>query len=307
MGGIEVELLSAACNRSPGVVSWGLETGLLAYGASNSVFLRFPSDATDNGAHGALSGHAARVNAVLVIEARATVSVISGSADKTVRIWTTSRDVEKTSIWTPGETLTHESSISALAAAEADDAGELLLAVATSECHVTLWTIKAGKGTLKQTLHTPKVNMISLAVAYCPSLGRTLPRPIVTESHFHFAHQVPLLVAGGVDSKLHLYAPSSVDGSFASLCAPIATHIDWIGALSFAARPFAHLNRDALVLASASHDRSVRIWVIEPLAAAAKDAARNDDDVIIDPSVALLAKMCAFFVLHFAQFVLVPN
>ncbi|CAB5188474.1 unnamed protein product [Rhizophagus irregularis] len=88
---IYLEFTSIGCNKLPQIASWGYD-GLLAFGANNYVALYYPEDPESKGIIATLSGHKDKVNCVEFINRgdeinQTNIAIISGSADKTARIW----------------------------------------------------------------------------------------------------------------------------------------------------------------------------------------------------------------------------
>ncbi|KAG0367962.1 Elongator subunit elp2 [Gamsiella multidivaricata] len=86
-----LEYISVGCNRLTQALAWGVD-GLAAFGAHHAVALYNPMDPARRGVRSTLQGHTARVNCVAFINRgheleQKNVAIVSGSADKTVRIW----------------------------------------------------------------------------------------------------------------------------------------------------------------------------------------------------------------------------
>lgn len=97
---ISLEYCSVACGRTPHSASWHARSGILAFAADKSIGLAeiAPNDAVLK-MTGTLHGHADRVNAVHWITCRGSrelpaspslVELVSGSVDKTIRVWRSS-------------------------------------------------------------------------------------------------------------------------------------------------------------------------------------------------------------------------
>ncbi|KAG0270718.1 Elongator subunit elp2, partial [Linnemannia exigua] len=85
------EHISVGCNRLTQALAWGAD-GLVAFGAHHSVALYYPMDSARRGVRATLQGHTNRVNCVAFLNrghelAQKNVAIVSGSADKTARVW----------------------------------------------------------------------------------------------------------------------------------------------------------------------------------------------------------------------------
>lgn len=92
MASIRQDYIAAGGNRHPAAADWNGD--LLAYGSGNNVAIWKPLDSQLGGVSALLSGHKDAVNAVKIIH-RAQIDtplIISGSGDKTVRVWASSSE-----------------------------------------------------------------------------------------------------------------------------------------------------------------------------------------------------------------------
>lgn len=87
MASIHREYIAAGGNRHPAAADWA--GNLLAYGSGKNIALWRPLDGDSAGTRILLSGHNDAVNAVRLVPSSQSPYpvIISGSADKTVRIW----------------------------------------------------------------------------------------------------------------------------------------------------------------------------------------------------------------------------
>lgn len=83
---MEVNYLAAGANRHPATADWN-ESGVLAYGANNNIALWRPLNAESQGVFDILSGHTDTVNAVRFISNSSSGLLLSGSVDKTIKLW----------------------------------------------------------------------------------------------------------------------------------------------------------------------------------------------------------------------------
>ena len=91
---MEVDYLAAGANRHPATADWNV-SGVLAYGANNNIALWRPLNAESQGVYELLSGHTDTVNAVKFLPNSSSGILLSGSVDKTVRIWIKNADSER--------------------------------------------------------------------------------------------------------------------------------------------------------------------------------------------------------------------
>jgi len=84
---IATEYLAAGGNRHPSAADW--QDDLLAFGSGNNIALWHPQDGFQKGVFTTLCGHSDTVNAVklLSLPGNPRPVIISGSADKTVNVW----------------------------------------------------------------------------------------------------------------------------------------------------------------------------------------------------------------------------
>lgn len=87
MSGAFQEYIAAGGNRHPSAADWDSE--LLAFGTGNNIAIWNPQSAQNSGVSALLSGHTDVVNSVKLFKHRNSTRqlLVSGAADKTVRIW----------------------------------------------------------------------------------------------------------------------------------------------------------------------------------------------------------------------------
>ncbi|CAJ0838955.1 13103_t:CDS:10 [Entrophospora sp. SA101] len=88
---LSTEYINIGCNRVSQVAAWGID-GLVAFGANNYVALYYPENPECKGVIETLEGHTDKVNCVNFINRgdefnQKNIAIVSGSVDKTVRIW----------------------------------------------------------------------------------------------------------------------------------------------------------------------------------------------------------------------------
>jgi elongator complex protein 2 len=83
---VNLDFIAAGGNRHPSAADWA--SHLLAFGSGNNIALWNTADRNRNGVSALLAGHTDLVNTVKIYEVfRGPVLIISGAADKTIRIW----------------------------------------------------------------------------------------------------------------------------------------------------------------------------------------------------------------------------
>lgn len=199
-----------------------------------------------------LTGHTDVVNTVkFVPETDATI--ITGSVDKTLRIWTKNK-VSK--CYSCTQVLTeHQNSLNCIAV---DERGKLF-ATGSADSTVKIWSVdEQNVATLKQSITiTPRFFPLALALS-----------PLSTEQGSY------ILAVAGTKDIIQLYVLDPNQSPDFTLQATLSGHEGWIRSLEFTPETFAP-NAD-LILASASQDKYIRLWRIHqgkelPTAAANQD------------------------------------
>ena len=82
-----LEHIAAGGNRHPSAADW--DSNILAYGTGNNIAIWDPQSSENRGVKSLLSGHTDTVNSVKLFKDNFSgrTIIVSGSADKTVRIW----------------------------------------------------------------------------------------------------------------------------------------------------------------------------------------------------------------------------
>ncbi|KAK0895831.1 Elongator subunit elp2 [Friedmanniomyces endolithicus] len=226
---VSLSYTAAGGNRHPSAADWA--PGLLAFGAGNNIALWDPEDPRQNGISALLAGHTDVVNVVKICDHGGQRLVISGGADKTVRVW-------KPTIDSPAPyeqaccLADHQSSINTISVIP-----ELHLFVSGSADS----TIKVWK--LEQETGAKLIQSISLQPRYLPLTTALAP----------LAGDAVVLAVAGTSSSIQLYVRPEADADFV-LQATLTGHEGWIRSLDLAQ------DGDSFLLASASQDKYIRLW-----------------------------------------------
>ncbi|RGB42359.1 quinon protein alcohol dehydrogenase-like superfamily [Rhizophagus diaphanus] len=220
---IYLEFTSIGCNKLPQIASWGYD-GLLAFGANNYVALYYPE-----------------VKIMRDELNQTNIAIISGSADKTARIW----KKNKSDKWVNSAILeSHNGSVNTLGVVRSRNiiVEKDLFATGSSDGVIKIWE--------RFELDDTK------AISYLPE------------------SKVPILACGSTDKRLLLFVQKN--GQFIESLS-LQGHENWIRSLSFATytTPISPQNLSSnnikneyklqegdLLLASGSQDKYIRIWKI---------------------------------------------
>ena len=190
-----------------------------------------------------ISGHTDKVNTVKFLPQtpQDIPILISGSVDKTVRLWrgsqTSKYEFQNAAILTG-----HSGSINCLAAV----AGSDRIASGAADATVKIWQITVSENSTSANL----VQTISLRPRFFP-LALAL-------SHLH-ENATLILAVGGTKSFVQVYVPDTVEQStLFTNRATLTGHAGWIRSLDFVHE--AQGCSGDLLLASASQDKYIRLW-----------------------------------------------
>ncbi|KAI9209908.1 WD40-repeat-containing domain protein [Polychytrium aggregatum] len=255
--GVSLELASVACNR----VSQGMDCSLMgtaAYAAHHMVAVFDSEDASHRGVHQTLRGHTDRVNCVRFIRSgkglnQRDIGLVSGSFDKTARIWRPNSSGK----WVCTATLSgHTSTIVCVATTRGEDLPEdaSLIATGSLDGTIRVWELKLDVG-LQDTVEC--IQVIETGTKY----------PIALALSFLPNSSVPVIISGGTDNKLGVYIRS---GAQFSKMLTLPGHTDWVRSVDIAVYTdqhenhslSKHFNKGDLMVASASQDKYIRIWKI---------------------------------------------
>ncbi|KAG9286739.1 hypothetical protein G9A89_012289 [Geosiphon pyriformis] len=295
------EYISIGCNRIIQVAAWGID-GLLVFGAHNLVALYYPQDESRKGVFTTLPGHTDRVNCLQFINRgheldQRNIAIISGSADKTARIWKNSSNKR----WVNSAVLIgHTGAINTLGVVR----GRSILG--TKDLVVTGsadGTIKIWQRSIENDLedHIECIQTINFGARYPLSLALSyLPDS-----------KVLIMACGSTDKRIYLYIQKN--GMFHESLL-LQGHENWIRSLAFATytKAFSVSNsasvttnlrlqkqqnyqlRDGdLLLASASQDKYVRLWKISCI-----DSSGNHD---FDPNTSINGELSTDILFAFRE------
>ncbi|KAK0268916.1 Elongator subunit elp2 [Friedmanniomyces endolithicus] len=228
---VSLSYIAAGGNRHPSAADWA--PGLLAFGAGNNIALWNPEDDRQNGISALLAGHTDAVNVVKTCDYDGQQLIISGGADKTVRVW---RPTLQSSSPAPYEQscclVDHQSSVNTISVLP-----DLHLFVSGSaDSTIKVWT-------LGENLGAKLIQSISLQPRYLP----------LTTALATLSEDAVVLAVAGTSSSIQLYVRPKADADFV-LQATLAGHEGWIRSLDFVQ------DGDGFLLASASQDKYIRLW-----------------------------------------------
>ncbi|KND04539.1 Elongator subunit ELP2 [Spizellomyces punctatus DAOM BR117] len=262
-----LDFVGIGCNRVSQAADAAAD-GLVAFAANHFVALYRPEAATSHGTISTLRGHRDRVNCLKYLRrgsgsGQRDVGLVSGSADKTLRIWKKIGDDQ----WICSAVLEgHTAGITSIGVVRGRNIpGDLdLIASAASDGTIRIWERLEGNEDIVRCVQVLSVGAryaMCLALAYLPN------------------STVPVLISGGTDSRMTVYIRERKQ--FAKAL-ELQGHSDWIRSLDIATytsaddddRQQPHFRDGDLMLASASQDKYIRIWKISD---AAGDVATNGD------------------------------
>ncbi|KAJ2962988.1 hypothetical protein NQZ79_g1991 [Umbelopsis isabellina] len=265
MVAVSAEYISIGCNKITQAAAWGMN-GTVAYGANALVAIYNPLDKNVRGVVATLPGHKDRVNCVEFINRgdgleQTNVALVTGSADKTAKIW----KLNSLGKWTNSATLTgHNAAIDTLTCMRSlsiDSSEGDLVATGSGDGTIKIWRRTIQDENIDnveciQTIDCGVKYPTALAMSYLP--GTT----------------IPILATGNTDKKISIYIYQADSNSFTKSLA-LPGHDNWIRSLQFAtytegsedatSKAFNHtLRRNDLILASGSQDKYIRLWKVSP-------------------------------------------
>lgn len=232
-----LEYIAAGGNRHPSAADW--HDKALAFGSGNNIAVWDPQSHDRRGVTSLLSGHTDVVNAVKLFQDTTSSSrrqiLISGSADKTVRVWLGTTNPES---FVEKKCLTeHTASVNAIAVLP--ESG--LFVTGAADATVKIWRLKVTETDVEVSL----VQDISLTPRFFP-----LAVAITSLSD----GQIVFAVAG-TTASIRIFVQH---GEMFKLGATLTGHEGWIRSLDFVKESSA-ADSDRL-LASASQDKYIRLW-----------------------------------------------
>ncbi|XP_036422308.1 elongator complex protein 2 [Colossoma macropomum] len=236
--------VACCANRTPHVLSWS-RRDLIAFGTCNSVALYDPQEIK---IIELLNKHTGRVNAVQWVhreDCGPEKQLVSGGSDNAVILWE-ERDGKYTS---SAVCSGHSGPVCAVDGVSLAS-GQSLLASASSDSTVKLWTYSSGEAECLQTISFGSGFMMDVSLALLPG------------------SEVPVLACGGDDSKVYLYVQLS--GQFQKVLT-LQGHEDWVRGVEWAA------NDGELLLASCSQDCLIRVWRLVVKCAPQSEMAAEGD------------------------------
>lgn len=177
--------------------------------------------------------------------------IISGSVDRSLRIWQCSEDSNSFSLCYTAEEV-HKASVSAIATCSRFPSVFVSASVDGVVAVFSLSILSKGKLDVKllQTFSTaPKFYPLALALSVLPSSSSSSPQALI-------------LAVSGSASSVSIYLSPSPSSQF-SHQATLSGHENWIRSLAFTPEDYSNPESD-LVLASASQDKYIRLWRIHP-------------------------------------------
>ncbi|KAI9317414.1 WD40-repeat-containing domain protein [Dichotomocladium elegans] len=257
---ISREYISIGCNRTTHAASWGV-SGLVAFGANHLVALYNPLDDRNTGIQETLPGHTNRVICVEFVERGhenklEDVALISGSADKTAKVWKKNAAGE----WINSATMTgHTGAVEAIGCMRSESilGDRDLIVTGGADGTIRVWERivvddSHDQVTQLQVLDCGNKYPTSLALAYLPGT------------------KVPVLACGHTDKKISIFVQQQ--SKFEKVHV-LQGHDNWVRSLAFATYTGVQqdktgtnhtLKNGDLMLASGSQDRYIRLWKISP-------------------------------------------
>ncbi|KAH0559787.1 hypothetical protein GP486_003690 [Trichoglossum hirsutum] len=246
MAKVSTSFIAVGANRHPSAADWDPQSGLLAFGADRNIAIWNPLDETRRGISALLSGHSGKVNVVRFLPVQsASQIIISGSVDKTIRIW--QKDEALCAGFASNIVLRdHENSINAIAVQK----GSNIFASSSADATVRIWSVdiseqSVSKVELLQTINIiPRFFPLAVAISALPASPGS-----------------SVLAVAGTKNIIQIYVADSARGKIKyELQASLVGHEGWIRALALT-----HENgsqHSDILLASASQDKYIRLWRI---------------------------------------------
>ncbi|PNS19275.1 hypothetical protein CAC42_2452 [Sphaceloma murrayae] len=265
MSPIEQVYIAAGGNRHPNAADW--KQGILAFGSGHNVAIWRVSQHVDHGIETLLRSHTQDVNAVRVLEQTSSSHprIVSGSSDKTIRLWS----------WSGGQyreaaCAAHDGSVSTISVMPSDS----LIAAGSSDGCIRIWSIVGecssgdDRQIVSQKFHL--LQTINLRPRFLP-LATALTR---------LDDGTAVLAVAGTTTLVQLHVQK--DGRF-EYAATLPGHEGWIRALDFTRESGAA--ESDILLTSASQDKYIRLWRLNKGVELPSTSAAAQD-----PSLGILGK-----------------
>ena len=254
-GDVTLDYIAAGGNRHPSAADWA--PGILAFGAGNNVAVWNPEHKQTTGIAALLNGHNDSVSAVGIWNDAERQLIITGSADKTIRLWRSRKDGLRT-FQQIQVLVEHQGSLNTISTLATSG----IFASGSADGTVKIWTIAGDEAKLLQS--------ISLKPRYLP----------LTTALTSLADGAVVLAVAGTSTAIQLYVRSEAHADF-ELQATLTGHEGWIRSLDFVIDGES-TGRDVL-LASASQDKYIRLWRF-------RKGATNEMNGSADHAMALIKK-----------------
>ncbi|KAF1808289.1 WD40 repeat-like protein [Eremomyces bilateralis CBS 781.70] len=247
----EKSFIGAGGNRHPAASDWHQDSGLLAFGSGRNVALWYPKDEKAHGITQLLVGHQDDVNVVKFFPGsfgRRPV-IISGSVDKTIRIWCPeSKEFHESPHFVQVDKIeSHSASVNAICCLN----GTNLVVSGSSDGELKIWSLDISEKNVAS--HKWKENI---------SLCRPKFIPLAIAA-IRLSPSIDLIAVAGTFNKVLIFTrPKGLDGSMGMFrqVASLPGHEGWIRSLDITQET--PEDGSDFLLASASQDKYIRLWRI---------------------------------------------
>ncbi|ODQ67411.1 WD40 repeat-like protein [Nadsonia fulvescens var. elongata DSM 6958] len=237
--GIRTNFIALGANKQPYGSDYDNSTKVLAFGAGRTIALWKPLDDNFTAVYSTLKGHEKLVNAVKFIPG--TDLLISGSSDKTIKVWRKESGNEETPVFKIIQTLTeHSGSIISLAVAQ----NASVFLSGSQDGSIKFWSCNSA---LDKPISL--IQSYNIGPRFYPLTMGMYVLPDSNDKGYLFA-------VGGSSASIFIFSGSveTNDTPF-SLVTELKGHEDWVRCLAFTIDE----HKD-VILASAGQDRYIRLW-----------------------------------------------